>query len=171
MEGQVIAGYRIVQTIGAGGMGIVYEGVHQHLGRRVAIKLLHDRYSHDRDSLSRFYNEARAASLAQHPCVIDVHEFGFTAQGQAYIVMEFLQGCSLEKRLREIGGRMGTPCLPLAQKLAAGLSFLHERGIVHRDRSQISISHLRCTARTSQRRRDTDAAPHRSHSSPYSYIL
>ena len=133
MEGQVIAGYRIVQTIGAGGMGIVYEGVHQHLGRRVAIKLLHDRYSHDRDSLSRFYNEARAASLAQHPCVIDVHEFGFTAQGQAYIVMEFLQGCSLEKRLREIGGRMGTPCLPLAQKLAAGLSFLHERGIVHRD--------------------------------------
>jgi serine/threonine protein kinase len=133
MEGQVIAGYRIVRTIGSGGMGIVYEGVHQHLGRRVAIKLLHDRYSHDRDSLSRFYNEARAASLAQHPCVIDVYEFGFTEQGQAYIVMELLLGCSLEKRLREIGGRMGTPCLPIAQKLAEGLSFLHERGIVHRD--------------------------------------
>lgn len=133
MEGQVIAGYRIERTIGSGGMGIVFEGVHQHLGRRVAIKLLHDRYCHDRDSLSRFYNEARAASLAQHPCVIDVYEFGFTDQGQAYIVMELLCGCSLEKRLREIGGRMGTPCLPLVQKLAAGLSFLHERGIVHRD--------------------------------------
>ena len=133
MEGQVIAGYRIERTIGSGGMGIVYEGVHQHLGRRVAIKLLHDRYSHDRDSLSRFYNEARAASLAQHPCVIDVYEFGFTEEGQAYIVMELLAGCSLERRLREIGGRMGTPCLPLVQKLAAGLSFLHERGIVHRD--------------------------------------
>jgi hypothetical protein len=51
------------------------------------------------------------------------------------------------------------------------LSALHKKGIVHRDRSQISISHLRCTARTSQRRRDTDAAPHRSHASPYSYIL
>lgn len=133
MEGQVISGYRIVRTIGWGGMGIVYEGVHQHLGRRVAIKLLHDRYSHDRDSLSRFYNEARAASLAQHPCVIDVYEFGFTQRGQAYIVMELLSGCSLEKRLREVGGRMGTLCLPIAQKLAAGLSFLHERGIVHRD--------------------------------------
>lgn len=133
MEGQIIAGYCIVRTIGSGGMGIVYEGVHQHLGRRVAIKLLHDRYSHDRDSLSRFYNEARAASLAQHPCVIDVYEFGFTEQGQAYIVMELLQGYPLEKRLREIGGRMGTPCLPIAQTLASGLSFLHERGIVHRD--------------------------------------
>lgn len=64
--------------------------------------------------------------------MIDVYEFGFTDQGQAYIVMELLGGCSLEKRLRD-RRRMGTPCLPLVQKLAAGLSFLHERGIVHRD--------------------------------------
>jgi serine/threonine protein kinase len=169
--GEQVGSYRITRKLGEGGMGAVYEAVHTQLGRQAAIKVLHPELSKDQDTLTRFFNEARAVNIVNHPGLVQIFEFGHTPVGAAYIVMEFLAGESLRSRLKKHSGGLGLSSLIIARQLATALSATHEKHIVHRDRSQISISHLRCTARTSQRRRDTDAAPHRSHASPYSYIL
>lgn len=132
MTTEFIANYRIVRKLGEGGMGVVYEGVHRHLARRVAIKVLHPSYSQDHESLSRFFTEARAANLAQHPNIVDVHEFGFSTDGRAYIVMEYLDGTTLRSRLYD-AGRLGTRCLPIARQIADGVAAAHAGGVVHRD--------------------------------------
>ena len=67
MVGTTIGNYQVLQLIGAGGMGAVFEAVQQPIGRRVAIKVLHPEFAHDREVLKRFFNEARAANLISHP--------------------------------------------------------------------------------------------------------
>lgn len=132
MIGQVLANYQIERFLGAGGMGMVYQAVHRHLARRVALKILRPQFSADRDALSRFFTEARAANLAQHPSVLEVYEFGFTNEGCAYIVMEYIEGCSLQKRLDDVG-RLGTCSLALVRQVAVALASVHAHGVVHRD--------------------------------------
>lgn len=167
-EGQIVRNHRIVRRIGSGGMGEVYEAVHQTLQRRVAIKVLHPDWCKNPDLVKRFFNEALATNLIHHPAMVAIHDHGKFPDGMPFLIMEFLEGESLR---RYAGQLEPLQVARLAWQIATGLSAAHHKKIVHRDRSQISISHLRCTARTSQRRRDTDAAPHRSHASPYSYIL
>lgn len=174
-EGQRLGAYRIVRLLGQGGMGAVYEARQEPLDRRVALKTLHAEFARNAEVVTRFFNEAKVLSQLEHPSIVQASDFGHAADGTAYLVMEYLRGQSLGRRLAELaerGERLPTvTALQIAFQVADVLTVAHAQGIVHRDRSQISISHLRCTARTSQRRRDTDAAPHRSHASPYSYIL
>jgi serine/threonine protein kinase/Tol biopolymer transport system component len=128
---QALAHYRIVAPIGSGGMGEVYRAVDTRLGREVAIKLLPSEVSADAARLSRFENEARAASALNHPNIVTIHEIG-RADGLSYIVMELVDG----KTLRELlvsGAPPTRKLLQIAAQAASGLAKAHSAGIVHRD--------------------------------------
>jgi len=130
---ELLGNYRIVRLLGEGGMGAVYEAVHNQLERRVAIKVLHPEFSKDQQILSRFFNEARAVNIVGHPSLVDVYEFGTREDGCAYLVMELLEGDSLKKRIAKSGGKLGHSALLIARQIATALAATHAKGIVHRD--------------------------------------
>ena len=131
--GSSIGPYRVVRKLGSGGMGVVYEAVHKQIGRQAAIKLLHAQFAVQKDIVSRFLNEARAANLVRHPGIVDIYEFGTTPSGNAYIVMEYIDGISLATRLKQAAAPLGVSALPMFQKMAQALAAAHDKGIVHRD--------------------------------------
>lgn len=136
-DGKRIGPYQLVRLLGEGGMGAVYEALQEPIGRRVALKVLLPEYAHNRDVVDRFFNEARAVNLIEHPSLVQVSDFGRAPDGTAYLVMEFLRGESLEsrlKRLRSSGQLMPTSvALLIAVQVAAALTAAHAKGIVHRD--------------------------------------
>ena len=133
MENQKIGAYSIVRLLGAGGMGQVYEGVHDQIQRRAAIKVLHRRYANNKLIVQRFINEARAVNIVQHQSLVNIYEFGQTADGSAYIVMEYLDGDTLRQRLERNGGRLPPEvAVRLCRQMASALAAAHQKGIVHR---------------------------------------
>ena len=133
MIDQHVGNYRIVRKLGAGGMGMVFEGVHEQIGRRVAIKVLHPELTRHVDTVNRFLTEARLVSMIQHPGVVYTFEFGQLPDQTAYIIMEYLEGESLSKRLKASGGRLGATAVNLGRQIASALAAAHAQGIVHRD--------------------------------------
>lgn len=122
--------YRITRKIGQGGMGIVYAAHDERLDREVAIKMILEAGA-DATARERFWREARAAAAVSHPHVCQLYEIGET-DGQLYIVMELLEGQSLDSRLE--GGPIDLPeALQTALSVLGALDALHERAIVHRD--------------------------------------
>jgi predicted Ser/Thr protein kinase len=133
MAGEVFGSYRVVDEIGRGGMGAVYLAEHALLGRQAAIKVLLREMSHRQDLVARFFNEARAATAVKHPGIVEIYDFGYAADGSAYIVMEFLQGESLASRLQRRGPFAEARAAALCRQVAGGLGAAHAKGIVHRD--------------------------------------
>src|SRR5262249_17820046 len=129
--GQVVSHYRILEKLGAGGMGMVFKAEDSRLRRPVALKCLPSRLAHDALSVHRLRREAEAASAMNHPNICTIHDI-CEENGQAFIVMEFLEGATLKHLM------CGRPAdtetvLNVATQIAEGLSAAHRKGIIHRD--------------------------------------
>ena len=132
-EGTVIDGkYRVVRWLAEGGMGRVFVADHVFLQKQVALKVLHAEMSAEPDAVERFTVEARAASLIEHENVVRVSDFGRTADGQLYLVMELLSGHTLADELKE-GPMAPARARFIACAILRGLQAAHARGVVHRD--------------------------------------
>src|ERR1041384_407558 len=124
--------YRVTGTMGRGGVGIVYAAEHSLLGRQAAIKVLQSELSQNENVVARFFNEARAATAIRHPGIIEIYDFGWTREGAAYLVMEFLEGETLGRRSARVPFRWPA-VLTIARQIAGALAAAHAKGIVHRD--------------------------------------
>jgi serine/threonine protein kinase len=130
--GRVIGLYVLGRCVGRGGMATVYEARHRFLRQRVAIKLLRPEHCGDEQLVRRFCNEARAAAGIEHPGVVRYLDVGRTAEGEAYLVMELLEGESLRQRLMP-GPLSEAAAVAIGRQLASALAAAHARGVVHRD--------------------------------------
>jgi hypothetical protein len=114
-------------------MGAVYLAEHPFMGRKAAIKVLRREFAEDRGLVERFMNEARAANAIRHPNIIDIIDVGRMPSGIPYLMMEFLDGMSLARRILERGQLPLREALEIAVQTTAALSAAHAKGIVHRD--------------------------------------
>jgi serine/threonine protein kinase len=124
--------YQILAPIGAGGMGEVYRARDTRLDRDVAIKVLPDAFARDPERLGRFEREARAVAALSHPGILAIHDFGTTADGLTYAVMELLEGTTLRERL-DTGAVPPRRAVDFGVQIVRALGAAHEKGIVHRD--------------------------------------
>jgi len=133
--GDYIGCYRLVRLVAEGGMGAVYEASNDQLNRRVAVKLMHPCWASDPEQRRRFFNEARCANLVSHPSIVSIHEYGQLAGGNAYTVMEYLEGETLAEHRRRHGNEPPplSQILRIARQVASALVVVHQKGIVHRD--------------------------------------
>jgi serine/threonine-protein kinase len=131
--GRTIGGrYLVCELIGTGGMGTVYRGRHQLVGRDVALKFLAPRYARDAGARERFLREARAANRIDHEHIIDITDFGETPDNLVFLVMEYLDGETLAKVI-ERGALAPDRALSIAHQLATALARAHELDVIHRD--------------------------------------
>jgi serine/threonine-protein kinase len=135
VTGETIGSYKLIEKLGEGGMGEVYLAEHKYIARRAAIKFLLPELSGSADVVSRFFSEARAASLIEHPGIVEVLDCEVHHDGRAYIVMELLNGESLRgylERVRQLDGDEPA-ALAIGAQMAGALAAAHAQGIVHRD--------------------------------------
>jgi serine/threonine-protein kinase len=132
-QGQVIAGrYRVLRRLGAGGMADVYLAEDSTLGRRVAVKVLLQRYAGDGQFVERFRREAQAAARINHPNIVNIYDWG-PVDGTYYIVMEYVEGETLKDHIRREGRYAPGEAVRIALELLAAVQVAHAAHIVHRD--------------------------------------
>lgn len=125
--------YTIESVLGVGGMSTVYRAKQKLLDRTVAIKLLDRELAKEADAVRRFLQEARVISQFDHENLISVHDFGISPEGQPFIVMDYIEGRTLEQVIYEEGPLELDRALYLFLAIAGGIAFAHEAGIIHRD--------------------------------------
>ena len=135
--GAILSGkYRLERLLGRGGMGSVYLATHLGTGRDVALKLIAPQFMRNAHFVERFRREARAAGRLRHPHIVDVTDFGFARLGDdevAYLVMEYLDGCSLGQVLREEGSLPLPRVVEILEQVCSAVQEAHQNGIIHRD--------------------------------------
>jgi tRNA A-37 threonylcarbamoyl transferase component Bud32 len=125
--------YNILKELGSGGMSTVYLAEHLLMKKMVAVKLLKTQFSSDTTSLRRFQRESQAASSLSHPNIVGIYDFSVSASGQAYMVMEFVEGQSLGDLLKERKTIPWQEAIELFLDICEGLEHAHSKGIIHRD--------------------------------------
>jgi serine/threonine protein kinase len=131
--GVIINDFRIIKKLGIGGMGSVYLGEHQKIGKLAAIKFLSESFTHNEETKRRFLNEARAVNHIRHSGLVDIFDFGHLHDGTLFLIMEYLHGDTLGDRIKRFGRLPLEKTLPIAQNIAEILAAVHARGIIHRD--------------------------------------
>ncbi len=131
MIGRTLSQYRIVRKIAQGGMGAVYEAKHLESGIRAAVKVLLPELGSRADAVSRFFTEARATSMLEHEALVKIFEHGKSPDGEAFIIMEFIDGESLREAQEK--KYFGGSALILLHQMASGLAVAHGKRIIHRD--------------------------------------
>ena len=128
--------YRIEKQLGSGGMGAVYLATHIGTERPVALKVIAPQFMRNDEFVERFRREAKAAGRLRHPNVVDVTDFGFTRAGQdriAYLVMEYLDGCTLAEVLNEESHLPLGWVVDILEQVCSAVDEAHRQGIIHRD--------------------------------------
>jgi len=141
LVGALLGSYRITDELSSGGMGTIYRARHELLGRDAAVKVLRAELTSDPELVDRFFTEARAATAIRHPSIIEVFDFGYTETGEAYLVMEFLEGESLHAHLKAFkpAGLSPQQAASFARGISNALVAAHAKGIVHRDLKPANI--------------------------------
>ena len=124
--------YRILRKLGTGGMANVYLAEDEDLGRRVAIKILNDRYASDEAFTERFRREAKSAAALSHPNIVSIYDRG-DADGRPYIAMEVIEGKSLKELIVGSGPLPISEAVAYAKQILSATRFAHRHGIIHRD--------------------------------------
>ncbi|HEY5927826.1 MAG TPA: serine/threonine-protein kinase [Kofleriaceae bacterium] len=125
--------YKIIKTVGEGGMGTVYLAEHMLIKRKVAIKILRPELAADAAVVERFMNEARAAGAIGHPHIVESTDMGFTRDEVPFIVFEYLEGTLLTDEIYRVRGMPPRRALRIATQIASALHAAHSAGIIHRD--------------------------------------
>jgi len=125
--------YTVLDLIGRGGMGEVYEVRHSRLAGRYALKLLPPAFAHEHVSVTRFRREADILSALRHPHIVQVIDFDHTPAGQPFLVMEYLDGGDLSQLMANVGAMPLPRVVKIVEQIVSALSAVHRRGIVHRD--------------------------------------
>lgn len=127
--------YKLIESLGQGGMGSVFRAERLHIGDEVAVKLLHRDLVREQQALERFRREARTAAMIRHPNVVSIHDFndGTSEVSEAYIVMELVRGMSLGDLLRREGRMSPKRAVRLMNDICAGVGVAHRQGLLHRD--------------------------------------
>src|SRR6202034_2365616 len=129
--GDVIDGrYKVISRLGAGGMADVFLAEDQQLGRQVALKLLHRRFSADPGFVERFRREPQAASGLQHPNIVSVYDRG-EFDGTYYIAMEYVPGMSLKQLIRQEAPLDPIRAIDICVQILKAARFAHRRGVIH----------------------------------------
>ncbi len=132
MEGKRLGRYQIVGELGRGGMAVVLKAYHPALDRYVAIKVLPPQFAYDQDFVRRFLREARSAAALHHPNIVTIHDVD-RADGYTFIVMQLVEGKTLDQVIRE-SGRLPLPRIQrITCQMVDALEHAHERGLIHRD--------------------------------------
>jgi Protein kinase domain len=130
--GTQLAGYRLEEEIGRGGMGVVYRAHDLALERSIALKLLSPNLADDPAFRERFLVESRLAASLDHPNVVPIHDAG-EADGQLYLAMRYVEGTDLKRLLRDEGPLEPSRAIAICSQIADALDTAHTRGLVHRD--------------------------------------
>ncbi|MFT3697649.1 MAG: serine/threonine-protein kinase [Kofleriaceae bacterium] len=125
--------YQILREIGRGGMGVVYEADHLDLGKRVAVKVMLEKYANDTEAIARFTREAIAASRIGNPHIIDVTHIGAAPDGRPFVVMELLDGEPLSNILLATGPMAPWRAIHIMRQVLRAVGAAHAKGIIHRD--------------------------------------
>ncbi|MDP1829557.1 MAG: protein kinase [Archangium sp.] len=132
--GQVVESYKVESLVGTGAMGMVYRGVHQIIGKAVAIKVLKADYADDPEMVQRLIREARTVNAIRHPAIVDIFGFGTLPRtDQPYIVMDLLEGDPLDEYLKTHAPMKLRQVAPFLDELLSALSAAHAVGVIHRD--------------------------------------
>jgi len=132
LVGQVIDNYEIVKVLGYGGMGTVFKAIDQNLEKEVALKLMDSRLSNDKEFIGRFRTEGKSQALLQHPNIVAVHALRGTDLG-LFIVMEYVEGETLARRIQSSGSIPWQDALPVFRQLISAIEHAHSKGVIHRD--------------------------------------
>ncbi|MEW6430493.1 MAG: protein kinase [Myxococcota bacterium] len=138
-----LGGFVVKKLLASGGMGLVYEALHEQIGRRAAVKVLKPEVAADQDWTRRFLTEAQALASLKNKNLIEVLNFGKTPDGREFLMMEFLEGEALDHYIARMGALAPAVALGIAEQILNALSEAHKKGVVHRDLKPSNVFLLR----------------------------